>query len=166
MLFHLPLRAALGAATMKNPNLWMDTSYILMFLLLPMASLGLCYLVVRQTMQGLNMETQTKKMDRSGRNLIDWVHKGKKSDKLEKHRQLTPLKDIGLGIVRLRMKSNSLSHPIIICFVLTLLSCGSTDYSAENFEYFKNLSDHNTTTAIQELRYFVHYNPENAEGNL
>ncbi len=46
------------------------------------------------------------------------------------------------------------------------MSCGGPDYSTENFEYFKNIAERNATTAIKELRYFVHYNPKHAEGNL
>ncbi len=53
---------------------------------------------------------------------------------------------------------------IVMFFFMT--ACSSPDYSVENFQYFKNLAQRNGEDAINQLRYFVHYNPEHAEGNL
>lgn len=46
------------------------------------------------------------------------------------------------------------------------VACGDVDYSAENFSYFESLAERNPEGAVDELRYFVHQNPEHAPGLL
>ena len=49
------------------------TGYILMFVILPLASLGLSYVLLRQVLNSLEFQGAIQKIERSGKGISDWV---------------------------------------------------------------------------------------------
>lgn len=62
-----------GVSSTWQSFLGLVTGYILMFVILPLASLGLSYLLLRQVLNSLEFQETAQKIERGGKGLSDWV---------------------------------------------------------------------------------------------
>jgi hypothetical protein len=69
-----------GISTVWNGFLSLLVSYILLFIFLPLAGLGFCYLIISQAMVSLDYGAQVESMERGRQSLANWVSHGNKGN--------------------------------------------------------------------------------------
>ena len=68
-----------GVSSTWQSFLGLVTGYLLMFIILPLASLGVSYLLLRQVLNSLGFEQATQKIDAGGKGVSDWVRSDQKT---------------------------------------------------------------------------------------